>query len=57
MEKLFPVDGELYCRPCTEVSFRSVSRYRLYDRRNSLHDPRGYGRRWTDVLIGKSDDS
>jgi len=32
------------------MSFRSVSRYRLVDRRDPDREPRGYGRRWSDVL-------
>jgi hypothetical protein len=47
---LFPLQGKRYCRPCVELSFRSVSRYRLIDRRDPSREPRGYGRRWTDVL-------
>jgi hypothetical protein len=36
------------------MSFRSVSRYRLVDRRNPDGEPRGYGRRWSDVLTTPS---
>jgi len=57
IEGLFPIEGRLYCRPCTELSFRTVSRFRLYDRRDPQRDPRGYGRRWTDVLTGEKQDS
>ncbi|HET9793352.1 MAG TPA: hypothetical protein VFS34_02730 [Thermoanaerobaculia bacterium] len=47
---LFILEGARYCRPCMELSFRAVRNYRLLERRNPRREPRGFGRRWTDIL-------
>jgi hypothetical protein len=50
------LQGKQYCRPCCELSFRSLPRYRRLERRDPQREPRGFGRRWTDILVsGKSD--
>lgn len=54
---LLSLQGKLYCRPCCELSFRALPRYRRVERRNPEREPRGFGRRWTDVLVSRNSDS
>jgi len=50
---VFHLEGIGYCHDCLELSFRWIRNYRLLDRRSPRREPRGFGRRWTDVLTGE----
>lgn len=52
--RVFPLDRGVYCLNCCELSFRNRPRWRGIERRDPRREPRGYGRRWTDVLAADS---
>jgi len=51
---VFTLDGGSYCMNCCELAFRSLPRWRGVERRDARREPRGFGRRWTDVLVADS---
>lgn len=47
---VFPVADRAYCESCAQLCINDRPDYRKADRRNPVHEPRGYGRRFRDPV-------
>ncbi len=45
-----PIGDRVYCQKCAELGLNDHPQYRKTERRSPEHPPRGYGRRFRDIV-------
>jgi hypothetical protein len=48
--RVFTIQKQPYCEPCSELCINARPDYRKNDRRNPGNPPRGFGRRFEDPV-------